>query len=67
MTEHIRNWHKASFTHHEENACVEVGSAAGMVGIRDTKEAGMPNRTVLTASASTFGEFLASVQHETAA
>ncbi|MFF0144905.1 uncharacterized protein DUF397 [Amycolatopsis sulphurea] len=30
-------WKKAQKTHHEENACVQVGTAPGYVGIRDTK------------------------------
>ncbi|UKD58564.1 DUF397 domain-containing protein [Amycolatopsis sp. FU40] len=29
------NWHKASYS--KENACVEVGSVPGLVGVRDTK------------------------------
>lgn len=29
------NWHKASYS--KENACVEVGSVPGLIGVRDTK------------------------------
>ncbi|WP_275295189.1 DUF397 domain-containing protein [Amycolatopsis sp. La24] len=29
------NWHKASYS--KENACVEVGSVSGLIGVRDTK------------------------------
>ncbi|MFE5565700.1 DUF397 domain-containing protein [Amycolatopsis japonica] len=29
------NWRKASYS--KENACVEVGSVPGMIGVRDTK------------------------------
>ncbi|MGH3869967.1 MAG: DUF397 domain-containing protein [Pseudonocardiaceae bacterium] len=31
------NWHKASFSQGQENGCLEVGSVAGLVGVRDTK------------------------------
>ncbi|MGW4488887.1 DUF397 domain-containing protein [Amycolatopsis sp. NPDC004368] len=49
-------WMKATRTHHEENACVEVGSAEAFIGIRDTKQAGVPEegRTVLVANRSAF-------------
>ncbi|HVK19988.1 MAG TPA: DUF397 domain-containing protein [Actinokineospora sp.] len=30
------NWHKSSFSE-AQNGCVEVGSAAAIVGVRDTK------------------------------
>jgi hypothetical protein len=55
----IGNWHKSLKTHHEENACVEVGRSGNTVGIRDTKQAGMPvdTRPGLSTSPATFGEF----------
>lgn len=53
-------WKKARKTHYEENACVEVGTAPGFVGIRDTKQAGVPEtaRTVLAVSTGTFAAFV---------
>lgn len=59
----IRNWHKSTKTHHEENACVEVGDNHGVVGIRDTKQGDVPSavRPVLVVSASTFAAFLGDV------
>jgi Domain of unknown function (DUF397) len=30
------NWHKSSHSDGPQNGCVEVGSAAGLVGVRDT-------------------------------
>jgi hypothetical protein len=53
-------WKKARKTHFEENACVEVGTAPGYVGIRDTKQDGVPeaHRTVLVVSRGTFAAFL---------
>lgn len=38
------SWHKSKYTHHEENACVEVGTGPGLVGVRDTKQRELPNR-----------------------
>jgi hypothetical protein len=53
-------WKKAQKTHHEENACVQVGTAPGYVGIRDTKHDGVADaaRTVLVVSRSTFAAFI---------
>lgn len=60
----IRNWHKSTKTHHEENACVEVGVSHGVVGIRDTKQAemSMETRPALIVSSSTFARFLDDVR-----
>jgi hypothetical protein len=60
----ITNWHKSTKTHHEENACVEVGASYGVVGIRDTKQAAMPAlwRPVVIVSSSTFASFLEGVR-----
>ena len=52
-------WRKSSHSHFEENACVEVGTAPGYVGVRDTKQAGMPARPVLVYPAAAFRAFLA--------
>lgn len=56
----ITNWHKSTRTHHEENACVEIGTSHGIVGIRDTKHADTPplGRAVVIVSTSTFASFL---------
>jgi hypothetical protein len=60
----ITNWHKSAETHHEENACVEIGSNHGVVGIRDTKQADLPPtwRPVVIVSSSTFASFLESAR-----
>jgi hypothetical protein len=65
----IKNWHKSSRTHHEENACVEVEVSHGVVGIRDTKRAGMPTATrpAVVVSSSTFASFLGDLRAGTAA
>ncbi len=57
-------WKKAQASHFEENACVEIGTAPGYVGIRDTKQDGMPetSRTVLAVSTATFAAFLTSLR-----
>jgi hypothetical protein len=63
----IKNWRKSARTHHEENACVEVGVSYGVVGLRDTKQAGLPTyvRPALVVSASTFAKFLDGVRTST--
>ncbi|MCU1680904.1 MAG: hypothetical protein JWQ81_1643 [Amycolatopsis sp.] len=60
----ITNWHKATRTHHEEDACVEIGVTHGVVGIRDTKHQIMPTTTrpVVIVSSSTFASFLDGVR-----
>lgn len=59
--ETMTGWHKSTYTHHEENACVEVGTAPGVVGIRDTKQWAIPpaERPVLAISELAFSGFLA--------
>ncbi|MFG1639702.1 DUF397 domain-containing protein [Amycolatopsis sp. NPDC049252] len=37
----LTGWRKSSHSHFEENACVEIGSAPGVVGVRDTKQAAL--------------------------
>ncbi len=58
--ERMTGWHKSSYTHWEENACVEVGSASGLVGIRDTKQRELPSevRPVLAVPAKGFAALL---------
>ena len=50
----LTGWRKSSHSHFEENACVEVGTGPGVVGVRDTKQAGLPARPVLVFSAREF-------------
>jgi hypothetical protein len=57
-------WRKSSHSHFEENACVEIGTAPGVVGVRDTKQAGLPARPVLVYSAGAFAAFLAQLTGE---
>ncbi|MET8853004.1 DUF397 domain-containing protein [Amycolatopsis sp. NPDC004625] len=52
----LTGWRKSSHSHFEENACVEIGTAPGVVGVRDTKEAAP--RPVLVYSADAFAAFL---------
>ncbi|OLT21593.1 DUF397 domain-containing protein [Pseudonocardia sp. CNS-139] len=55
-----RTWHKSSFSGGENGGCVEVGSAAGVVGVRDTKlGAAGP---VLVFTAAEFAAFLSAVK-----
>ncbi|WIY03689.1 DUF397 domain-containing protein [Amycolatopsis mongoliensis] len=57
----LTGWHKSSHSHFEENACVEIGTAPGIVGVRDTKQAALAARPVLVYSEIAFGAFLAYV------
>ncbi|UUV34363.1 DUF397 domain-containing protein [Amycolatopsis roodepoortensis] len=56
----MTGWHKSTYTHWEENACVEVGAGGDKVGIRDTKQWAIPNqdRPVLVLDAAAFGGLL---------
>lgn len=54
----LTGWRKSSHSHFEENACVEVGSGQGVVGIRDTKQAALAARPVLVYSENAFAAFL---------
>lgn len=58
--ERMTGWHKSTYTHHEENACVEVGGAPGLVGIRDTKQRELPSevRPILVVPVATFTALL---------
>lgn len=57
----ISGWRKSSHSHFEENACVEVGDAPGVVGVRDTKQAAMAHdlRPTLIVPARSFAAFVA--------
>lgn len=56
----MNDWHKSTYTHWEENACVEIGDAPGLVGIRDTKQRELPagERPILVLPAASFAAFL---------
>ncbi|WP_410656375.1 DUF397 domain-containing protein [Amycolatopsis sp. lyj-112] len=56
----MHDWHKSTYTHWEENACVEVGALPGMVGVRDTKQGAIPaeTRPILVFPAESFNAFL---------
>ncbi|WP_158890312.1 DUF397 domain-containing protein [Amycolatopsis anabasis] len=57
----LGGWRKSTRSHYEENACVEVGFGSGLVGIRDTKQADLPEaaRPVLVTGAATFAALVA--------
>jgi len=57
MCTRLTGWRKSSYSHFEENACVEVRHEEGVVGIRDTKQAGA-HREVLVYPADAFAAFL---------
>jgi hypothetical protein len=54
------NWHKSSYSNEPQNGCVEVGSAAGLVGVRDTTLA--PASPILTFPEATWSAFLTTLR-----
>jgi hypothetical protein len=62
----FKGWGKSSHSDDMENNCVEVGYAAELVGVCDTKQtfaADADQRTVLAFPRSSFGAFVRSVTH----
>jgi Domain of unknown function (DUF397) len=59
IPQQLTGWRKSSHSHFEENACVEIGSAPGAVGVRDTKQPAP--RPILVYSEEAFAAFLAHV------
>jgi hypothetical protein len=57
IPQQLTGWRKSSHSHFEENACVEIGSAPGVVGVRDTKQPAP--RPILVYSEAAFSAFLA--------
>ncbi|WP_342743936.1 DUF397 domain-containing protein [Haloechinothrix alba] len=66
MTWHttMTGWRTSTYTHHEENACVEVRHCPDLVGIRDTKQAAVPEeaRPVLVLPPQAFHAFVTAVR-----
>ncbi|MDQ7805354.1 DUF397 domain-containing protein [Amycolatopsis sp. A133] len=60
----LTGWRKSSHSHFEENACIEIGTGPGVVGVRDTKQAAVAARPVLVYSAGAFAAFLAQLTGE---
>lgn len=54
---HATNWHKSSYSN--QNGCVEIGSAQGWVGIRDSKAG--ESSPVLGVTAQQWNAFLSQV------
>lgn len=56
----VTGWRKSSHSHFEENACVEIGTGPGVVGVRDTKQQALPEpaRPKLLLSTRSFTAFL---------
>lgn len=59
MQEKYTGWHKSSYSGNA-NSCVEIGHAAGGVGVRDTKQHG--RGPVLEFSPAEWQAFLAGVR-----
>lgn len=57
-------WRKSSRSGTNGGNCVEVGFAGAGRAIRDTKEAGSPDRSTLELSGSAFSAFLARVKND---
>lgn len=54
------DWHKASFSDDDQNGCVEVGTASGVVGVRDTKLG--PASPILAFTEAEWSAFVAGVK-----
>lgn len=55
----LDRWHKSSYSNGDAN-CVEVCEGRDLVGLRDTKEAGLgDDRTTLRVPRASFADFLA--------
>ncbi|WP_190820429.1 DUF397 domain-containing protein [Saccharopolyspora pogona] len=58
MTYALASWHKSTYSGHN-TGCVEVGSASGLVGVRDTKDR---DGGTLAVSRGAWARFLAAVK-----
>lgn len=58
----VGDWRKASYSGNGGGSCVEVGQAPDAVLIRDTKQAGRDDRTVLAFDVGTWAGFLATIK-----
>jgi Domain of unknown function (DUF397) len=56
------SWRTASYSGANGGACVEAGHGAGVVGVRDTRQAGEPERTMIEFSASAWAAFTSSLR-----
>lgn len=63
MEERNVNWRKASYSADGGGNCVEVGQAAGTIGVRDTKQAHLgEGRTTLRLTREDFRRFTATLK-----
>lgn len=53
----VGSYRKATYSYNG-NSCVEVGAGDDVIGVRDTKQAGQPDRTELRFSRASWGAFL---------
>jgi hypothetical protein len=53
----MENWRKASYSVHN-GGCVETATATGVVGIRDTTQAGVRDRVTLQVSPAAWSKFI---------
>lgn len=56
------NWRTASYSSAQGGACVEVANTPGLVAVRDTKQAGRADRTVVAFTPGAWQKFTASVK-----
>jgi len=55
----ITGWRMSTWcTRDDHDNCVEVGTGLGVIGIRDTKESGNPDRQTLVIDESAFSALL---------
>lgn len=56
------NWRKASYSNGGATSCVEVGNTPGHVLVRDTKQDGRADRTVVRFAPGAWQRFTASLR-----
>lgn len=56
------NYRKSSYSSSTGGECIEVADATGTVAVRDTKQAGRADRTVVTFARGAWAAFVASIK-----
>ena len=59
----MKNWRKTSYSSGNGGACIETASSTGTVAVRDTKQAHMPARDVLTFTPASWRQFTAGLKN----
>lgn len=58
----MAGWRKSSYSNAQGGSCVELGGAPGAILVRDTKQAGLRDRTTLAVTPDAWRRFTASLR-----